>query len=89
MGKQGGLILIMLKCRISLGDFSHTIRPQQKIDFGIHKGQPVWQEVPGEYRSELRRLIVTQGILNPLQLNSKGIWVKQSFTIRFKKSISG
>ncbi|MCZ6523252.1 MAG: benzoyl-CoA 2,3-epoxidase subunit BoxB, partial [Alphaproteobacteria bacterium] len=32
-----------------------------RINFGIHKGKPAWREVPGEYRAELRRLIVTQG----------------------------
>jgi len=26
------------------------------IQFGEHKGQPVWNEVPGEYRASLRRL---------------------------------
>jgi hypothetical protein len=34
---------------------------QRKIGFGDQMGQPVWQQVPGEYRSTLRRLIVTQG----------------------------
>ncbi|HYM72974.1 MAG TPA: benzoyl-CoA 2,3-epoxidase subunit BoxB, partial [Stellaceae bacterium] len=31
------------------------------IPFGAHKGEPAWQEVPGEYRAMLRRLIVIQG----------------------------
>ena len=35
------------------------------IGFGKHKGQAVWNEVPGEYRSSLRRLIVTQGDTEP------------------------
>ena len=26
------------------------------IGFGVHKGEPAWQEVPGEYRAMLRRL---------------------------------
>ena len=43
----------------------------RKIDFGIHKGQPVWQEVPGEYRSELRRLIVTQGDTEPASVEQQ------------------
>ena len=30
------------------------------IGFGDHYGQPAWQEVPGEYRNTLRRIIVTQ-----------------------------
>ena len=33
----------------------------RKIGFGDHEGEPVWQEVPGELRTQLRRLIVTQG----------------------------
>ncbi|MGE0747901.1 MAG: benzoyl-CoA 2,3-epoxidase subunit BoxB [Rhodospirillales bacterium] len=35
------------------------------IPFGDHKGEPVWNEVPGEYRAALRRLIVTQGDTEP------------------------
>src|SRR5215472_11488980 len=27
----------------------------RKIHFGDHRGEPAWQEVPGEYRSALRR----------------------------------
>ena len=30
-----------------------------------HKGEPAWQQVPGEYRAELRRLIVIQGDTEP------------------------
>ena len=41
------------------------------INFGIHKGQPAWQEVPGEYRSELRRLIVTQGDTEPASVEQQ------------------
>ena len=29
------------------------------IGFGDSLGQPVWQQVPGEYRSQFRRIIVT------------------------------
>jgi len=39
--------------------------PDRTIGFGEHKGEPAWQEVPGEYRSELRRLIVVQGDTEP------------------------
>ncbi|MCL4682837.1 MAG: benzoyl-CoA 2,3-epoxidase subunit BoxB, partial [Rhodocyclaceae bacterium] len=35
------------------------------VNFGEHKGQAAWQEVPGEYRSTLRRIIVTQGDTEP------------------------
>ena len=37
------------------------------IPFGKHKGEPAWQEVPGEYRALLRRLIVVQGDTEPKQ----------------------
>jgi len=41
------------------------------IPFGEHKGQPVWNEVPGEYRSSLRRLIVTQGDTEPASVEQQ------------------
>lgn len=37
----------------------------RRIPFGEHSGDPVWQEVPGEYRAMLRRLIVIQGDTEP------------------------
>jgi benzoyl-CoA 2,3-dioxygenase component B len=41
------------------------------IPFGDHKGQPAWQEVPGEYRGVLRRLIVTQGDTEPASVEQQ------------------
>jgi benzoyl-CoA 2,3-dioxygenase component B len=41
------------------------------IHFGDHKGQPAWQEVPGEYRSALRRIIVTQGDTEPASVEQQ------------------
>src|SRR5262245_25766482 len=41
------------------------------IAFGDQKGQPAWQEVPGEYRSALRRLIVTQGDTEPASVEQQ------------------
>ncbi|MGH7277758.1 MAG: benzoyl-CoA 2,3-epoxidase subunit BoxB [Candidatus Rokuibacteriota bacterium] len=43
----------------------------RQIAFGDHKGQPVWQEVPGEYRGVLRRLIVTQGDTEPASVEQQ------------------
>ncbi|MGE0482703.1 MAG: benzoyl-CoA 2,3-epoxidase subunit BoxB [Gammaproteobacteria bacterium] len=43
------------------------------INFGDHKGQPVWQDVPGEYRGPLRRLIVTQGDTEPASVEQQRI----------------
>ena len=41
------------------------------IPCGKHKGEPVWQEVPGEYRSLLRRLIVVQGDTEPASVEQQ------------------
>lgn len=43
----------------------------RKIAFGDHKGEPVWQEVPGEYRAALRRLIVIQGDTEPASVEQQ------------------
>src|SRR5262249_46718491 len=39
--------------------------------FGQHKGELAWQQVPGEYRSELRRLIVVQGDTEPASVEQQ------------------
>jgi benzoyl-CoA 2,3-dioxygenase component B len=41
------------------------------IPFGAHKGEPAWQEVPGEYRAMLRRLIVVQGDTEPASVEQQ------------------
>ena len=41
------------------------------IPFGAHKGEPVWQEVPGEHRALLRRLIVVQGDTEPASVEQQ------------------
>jgi benzoyl-CoA 2,3-dioxygenase component B len=41
------------------------------IPFGEHKGKPAWQDVPGEYRGVLRRLIVTQGDTEPASVEQQ------------------
>ncbi|MCW8883367.1 MAG: benzoyl-CoA 2,3-epoxidase subunit BoxB, partial [Sedimenticola sp.] len=41
------------------------------IPFGKHKGEPVWQEVPGEYRSMLKRLLVIQGDTEPASVEQQ------------------
>ncbi len=43
----------------------------RKIPFGIHKGEKAWQEVPGEYRAMLRRLIVIQGDTEPASVEQQ------------------
>jgi benzoyl-CoA 2,3-dioxygenase component B len=39
--------------------------------FGDHYGQPVWDEVPGEFRNMLRRLVVTQGDTEPASVEQQ------------------
>ncbi|MDE0207617.1 MAG: benzoyl-CoA 2,3-epoxidase subunit BoxB, partial [Candidatus Tectomicrobia bacterium] len=47
------------------GVFLAKARAERAVAFGDHRGEPAWQEVPGEHRSALRRLIVTQGDTEP------------------------
>ena len=48
----------------------------RRIGFGDFFGQPVWQEVPGEFRNQLRRLIVTQGDTEPASVEQQR-WLGQ------------
>ena len=41
------------------------------IGFGHYMGEPVWQEVPGEHRATLRRLIVIQGDTEPASVEQQ------------------
>jgi benzoyl-CoA 2,3-epoxidase subunit B len=43
----------------------------RKIPFGRHFGEPAWQDVPGEYRAMLRRLIVIQGDTEPASVEQQ------------------
>jgi benzoyl-CoA 2,3-dioxygenase component B len=45
--------------------------PDRQIAFGDNKGKPAWQDVPGEMRSTLRRLIVTQGDTEPASVEQQ------------------
>src|SRR5215469_4385622 len=50
------------------------LAPQEEnrvIPFGAHYGEPAWQEVPGEYRAMLRRLIVIQGDTEPASVEQQ------------------
>ena len=53
------------------GIFLAEPEPNRTIAFGDHKGDDVWQEVPGEYRSDLRRLIVVQGDTEPASVEQQ------------------
>lgn len=52
---------------IFLSDQEH----ERTIGFGDHKGEPVWHEVPGEFRTDLRRLIVVQGDTEPASVEQQ------------------
>ena len=45
--------------------------PERVIPFGEHKGKPAWQEIPGEHRGALRRLVVTQGDTEPASVEQQ------------------
>jgi benzoyl-CoA 2,3-epoxidase subunit B len=53
------------------GIFLADPEADRKIGFGDNIGQPAWQVVPGEHRSTLRRLIVTQGDTEPASVEQQ------------------
>src|SRR5208283_855027 len=53
------------------GIFLSPADGERKVHFGDHKGEPAWQEVPGEHRSPLRRIIVTQGDTEPASVEQQ------------------
>jgi benzoyl-CoA 2,3-dioxygenase component B len=53
------------------GIFLADAVPDRRIGFGDDHGKPVWQNVPGEHRNALRRLIVTQGDTEPASVEQQ------------------
>jgi len=53
------------------GIFLNPAEKDRKIHFGDHKGEDAWQDVPGEYRANLRRIIVTQGDTEPASVEQQ------------------
>jgi benzoyl-CoA 2,3-dioxygenase component B len=53
------------------GIFLADRQADRTIGFGEHRGRPAWQQVPGEYRAALRRLIVTQGDTEPASVEQQ------------------
>lgn len=45
--------------------------PERTVGFGDNKGEPIWSEVPGEHRADLRRLIVVQGDTEPASVEQQ------------------
>ncbi|MDE0904912.1 MAG: benzoyl-CoA 2,3-epoxidase subunit BoxB [Planctomycetota bacterium] len=53
------------------GIFLTPHETEPKIGFGDHEGEDAWQQVPGEYRNWLRRLIVTQADTEPASVEQQ------------------
>jgi benzoyl-CoA 2,3-dioxygenase component B len=53
------------------GIFLADPNPERRVGFGDEFGREVWQQVPGEHRSTLRRLIVTQGDTEPASVEQQ------------------
>ena len=53
------------------GIFVKPAEPGATIGFGDNYGQPAYQEVPGEFRNSLRRIIVTQGDTEPASVEQQ------------------
>jgi benzoyl-CoA 2,3-dioxygenase component B len=53
------------------GIFLADREPNRKIGFGDHLGEDAWQQVPGEYRNWLRRIIVTQADTEPASVEQQ------------------
>ncbi|HEX8128393.1 MAG TPA: benzoyl-CoA 2,3-epoxidase subunit BoxB [Pyrinomonadaceae bacterium] len=53
------------------GIFLKPADPNAKVGFGDNLGMPVYQEVPGEFRNALRRIIVTQGDTEPASVEQQ------------------
>ncbi len=53
------------------GIFLAPAAAERKIHFGDHLGEDAWQEVPGEHRANLRRIIVTQGDTEPASVEQQ------------------
>lgn len=53
------------------GIFLSPPQEDRRVNFGEHQGEPAWQEVPGEHRANLRRIIVTQGDTEPASVEQQ------------------
>jgi benzoyl-CoA 2,3-dioxygenase component B len=53
------------------GIFLAPPEPDRAVGFGDFAGQPAWQQVPGEFRNTLRRIIVTQGDTEPASVEQQ------------------
>jgi benzoyl-CoA 2,3-dioxygenase component B len=53
------------------GIFLNPGDANRQIHFGDSKGETAWQDVPGEHRANLRRIIVTQGDTEPASVEQQ------------------
>jgi benzoyl-CoA 2,3-dioxygenase component B len=53
------------------GIFLEPAQADAKVGFGDNYGAPAYQEVPGEFRNSLRRIIVTQGDTEPASVEQQ------------------
>ncbi len=53
------------------GIFLADAVPDRRIGFGDLLGEPVWQQVPGEHRNALRRILVTQADTEPASVEQQ------------------
>lgn len=53
------------------GIFLNPAEADRKVHFGDHAGEKAWQDVPGEHRANLRRIIVTQGDTEPASVEQQ------------------
>lgn len=53
------------------GIFLNPAEENRTVHFGDHKGEKAWQDVPGEHRANLRRIIVTQGDTEPASVEQQ------------------
>ena len=61
---------------VKMPDYRWGIFLEPKVEgrvhgFGDFAGQPVWDEIPGEFRNSLRRLVVTQGDTEPASVEQQ------------------
>jgi len=69
---QGWAVFDYVKMRdYRWGIFLNPADAERQIHFGDHKGEKAWQDVPGEHRANLRRIIVTQGDTEPASVEQQ------------------
>ncbi len=67
------------------GIFMAQAEEGRKVNFGEHKGEAAWQDVPGEHRANLRRMIVTQGDTEPASVEQQrhlGLTAPSNYDLR-------